>query len=367
MREAAELMQVALGEAARALGRTRPNPVVGCVIAKGGEIIAAGHHVKAGAPHAEAVALARAGAAAAGADVYVTLEPCDHWGRTPPCSEALIAAKVRRVFIGMRDPNPVVNGRGLKRLRRAGIKTEVGLLEQDCAALNEAYIRYVRDRRPLFVAKAAMTLDGKVATRTGDARWISGKAARDRGHALRNVCDAILVGRGTVSADDPRLTCRVPGGRDPVRIVLDTEARTPTTANVVRAARRSTAPTWIIVGPDARPAKRRGLEAAGAEVLECPERRGRIDLKRLAHLLYEREITSVLVEGGPTVLGSLLDLDLVDKLHLFVAPMILGDRRARSVIAGEGTARLAHAWRLHTVTYRMVGADLEIVGYPHRR
>ncbi len=354
----AELMRLALVEAAKAKGRTRPNPMVGCVVADGTAVIAVGHHVRAGEAHAEVVALRRAGGRARGADVYVTLEPCDHQGRTGPCTEALIAAGVRRVFVATKDPNPLVDGRGIRRLRRAGIAVEVGLLGEACAALNEAYATWIRWRRPLVVAKLAESLDGRVATRTGEARWISSPEARALGHRLRDELDGILVGRGTVTADDPQLTCRTPGGRDPVRIVLDTEARTPPSAKVVRLGKSSDAPTWIVVSPDAPVRRRRALERAGAETVPCRLRDGRIDPAALLAELGRRELCSLLVEGGPTVLGSFFDAGLVDRVHATLAPMIIGGANAFASVGALGVAELRHATRLVDVEVERAGVDI---------
>ncbi len=356
------LMTRALREAARGRGRTRPNPMVGCVIAKGSRVIAVGHHARAGLPHAEVVALRRAGARARGADVYVTLEPCDHHGRTPPCTEALIAAGVRRVIVGMRDPNPLVDGRGLRCLRRAGIEVEVGVAAEACAALNEAYLCAVREHRPFVALKLAQSLDGRVATRAGESRWITGEAARAAGHRLRNEYDAILVGVGTVVADDPRLTCRVKGGRDPIRIILDTHARTPLGSQVVRLAKKSQAPTWIVVGPRAPITRRAALARAGAEVVVCKTKRRHIDVNALLALLHQRDLLSVLVEGGPTVAGSFLDARRIDKLHAFVAPLLIGGARARSAVEGLGAARLSDALALSAVETERVGDDLALTG-----
>ncbi len=238
-----DYMRQALAAAELGRGRTRPNPMVGCVVVKSGKVVAIGHHAKAGQPHAEVEALRVAGARARGADVYVTLEPCAHWGRTGPCAQALIAAGVRRVFVGMRDPNPLVHGRGLRALARAGIEVELGVVADECRHLNEAFAHYITTHRPFVVAKVAQSIDGRVATRTGESRWVTSEPARLFGHHLRDACDGILVGSGTVLADDPELTCRLPGGRDPVRIVVDSVARTPPTAKLVRITSTSSAPT----------------------------------------------------------------------------------------------------------------------------
>jgi len=359
-----ELMRLALALAERGRGRTRPNPIVGCVIAKRGRVIATGFHRRAGRPHAEVEALRVAGGRARGADVYVTLEPCNHTGRTGPCTEALIAAGVRKVFVGMRDPNPLVHGKGVRCLERAGIEVEVGVLGDECRVANEAFAWFIRHGRPYVVVKTAQSLDGRVATRTGESRWVTAKPARRFGHELRNACDAILAGVGTVLADDPLLTCRMRGGRDPIRVVVDTHARTPPRARVVQAGRRSRAPTWIAVGEGAPGRRVRALERAGAEVIVCRERRGRIDLEHLLDELGRRELLSVLVEGGPTLLGALFDAGLVHKLYAFVAPLVIGGTGALSAVGGRGVAQLADAARLADLTCRGVGPDLLLVGYP---
>ena len=366
MTKAADYMQQALQAAARALGRTRPNPVVGCVIVKNHQVVGVGHHVRAGADHAEVAALKMAGKHARGADVYVTLEPCNHVGRTGPCTQALIEAGVKRVFAGMRDPNPIVDGRGKHRLESAGIEVSFGLLHDACARLNEGYIRYICDHRPFVVAKVAQSLDGRVATRTGNSRWISGPESRARSHALRNELDAILVGVGTVLADDPELTCRIPKGRDPVRIILDTHARTPIRAKVVALTQQSGAPTLVVVGPEAPERQCRALEKAGAQVLRCKVRQGHIDLVALLKLLHDRELLTVLVEGGPRVLGGFADAGLIDKLHLFLAPMLIGGDQARSSVAGKGVAELNQASRFERTELTPRGQDLEWVGYLRR-
>lgn len=362
-----ELMQRALAEAARGRGRTSPNPMVGCVVAKGKRVLAVGYHRRAGGAHAEGVALKRAGKAARGADVYVNLEPCAHSGRTGPCTEALIASAVRRVFVGMRDPHPLVNGRGLRALRRAGIEVEVGLCANEARRLNEAFEFAVGHGRPFVAVKIAQSLDGRVATRTGESKWITGEKARAAGHRLRNELDAIVVGVGTVLADDPRLTCRTRGGRDPVRIIVDTHGRTPTTARVVRGAKRSKAPTWIVVGADVSAAKRRALKKAGAQVIECKTKNGHVDPQAMLAVIYERQLRSVLVEGGPSLIGSFFDDNLVNKVHVFVAPVVIGGEAAKSSVGAQGIAELRDGWRLTDVGVEHLGADLHIVGYPRRR
>jgi diaminohydroxyphosphoribosylaminopyrimidine deaminase/5-amino-6-(5-phosphoribosylamino)uracil reductase len=285
-----DFMRLALAEAEKGRGRTHPNPAVGAVVVRGGRVIARGHHERAGLPHAEVNALRGAGKRAKGADVYVTLEPCNHQGRTPPCTGALIAAGVRRVFFGSRDPNPSVDGHGGRRLRRAGIQVRAGLLRADCDASNEAWFKFVTTGYPWVVLKAAVTLDGKLATRGGDSRWISSEPSRRLVHRWRTELDAVLVGAGTVRADDPRLTVRgIRGGRNPLRVVL---GRIPPRARLLREAGETVAEQ----GP----------------------------LRAILRRLGERGITTVLVEGGARVHGEFLDEELWDELRLFVAPKVFG-------------------------------------------
>lgn len=358
------MMERALREAAKGLGRTRPNPSVGCVIACGDRVIASGHTAPAGGPHAEVAALKAAGEDARGADVYVTLEPCNHFGRTPPCTEALVRAGIARIFVGMRDPHPLVDGRGIQRLRSEGVEVEVGLLEEACRRTHEAFLHHVRTRRPFVVAKLAQSLDGRVATRTGESKWITNAAARRRGHELRDRLDAIAVGVGTVLADDPELSCRIRGGRDPIRVIVDTHARTPPDAKVVRYRSESEAPTWIAVGDAADRTRIRELEDAGATVIQCGIRDGKIWLDDLLVRLGERDITSLLLEGGPTLIGSFRDHALLDKMHIFVAPILIGGRESRSSLEGEGPAELAQALRLDIADHEWLDGDLVLTGYP---
>ncbi|MDI6709163.1 MAG: bifunctional diaminohydroxyphosphoribosylaminopyrimidine deaminase/5-amino-6-(5-phosphoribosylamino)uracil reductase RibD [Thermoanaerobacterales bacterium] len=357
-----EYMRMALELAARARGRTSPNPMVGAVVVHDGQIVGRGFHARAGLPHAEVEALREAGEAARGATLYVTLEPCCHHGRTGPCTEAVIASGVRRVVAGMRDPNPLVAGHGLARLREAGIEVTEGVLAEEAARLNEVFIKFITTRRPFVVVKAAVSLDGKIATHTGDARWVTSAAARSEGHRLRDTYDAILVGIGTVLADDPSLTTRLPegGGRDPVRVILDSRARTPVAARVLR--QESAAPTVIAVTELSPPERRKALEAAGAEVWICGSD-PQVDLDLLLARLAEREITSVLVEGGSSVNASFLEAGLVDKVVWFIAPKIIGGREAPGAVGGRGPARMAEAVELERVQWRPVGEDLCCEGY----
>ena len=357
----AALMRRALALARRARGQTSPNPMVGAVVARGGRVIAEGYHRRAGQPHAEAIALERAGPRARGATLYVTLEPCCHQGRTPPCTDAVIASGVRRVVAAMRDSNPLVAGKGLARLRRAGIEVQVGVLEEEARRLNEAYSHFITTGRPFVTLKLAASLDGKIASRTRESRWITGQQARFHVHRLRAESDAVMVGIGTALADDPRLTGRLGAPRQPVRIVVDSLARLPTDAAMLREPGGR-----VIVAATRRAPKPRvdALRRAGAEVLFVRARGGRVDLGPLLDALGRREITSVLVEGGSELAGSLLDERLVNRFVLFLAPILIGGKEAPTIAGGKGVAHLRDALRLDHLTLRRLGPDLLITAYP---
>jgi diaminohydroxyphosphoribosylaminopyrimidine deaminase/5-amino-6-(5-phosphoribosylamino)uracil reductase len=355
-------MRLALRLAEATLGQTGLNPSVGCVVVKDGRIVGTGAHLRMGGPHAEVHALDAAGPEAAGSTVYVTLEPCSHHGRTPPCCERLVAEKVARVVVAAADPNPRVAGRGIAYLRAAGIQVDVGLLEEEAKALNESFYLHIRSRRPFVTLKSAATLDGRIATRTGDSRWISGPESRTTVHHLRRAHHAVMTGIGTVLQDDPLLTARldVPG-RNPVRIVVDSALRTPLEAKVV--ADRS-APTWIVCTEQADQERAKRLEAAGVEVIRCGAG-PKVDLEQLMARLYEREIGSVLLEAGAALNGAMLERRLVDKVVLFFAPIIVGGGEEAPVWCRfPGFARLAEAVRLERVTIAASGDDCRIVGYP---
>lgn len=355
-----QMMRRALALARKGVGKTAPNPAVGCVIVRHGIIVGEGWHRKAGTPHAEVHALAQAGDAARGADVYVTLEPCAHHGKTPPCAEALMEAKVGRVFSGMVDPNPLVAGRGLELLQRAGIATEAGLLEEECRCLNEPFIKHVTTGRPFVILKSALTLDGKIATATGDSRWITNDRSRRYVHKLRSEMDAVMVGGRTVLADDPQLTARLPGGKDPMRVVVDSSLRIPLHARLLHL--HSSAPT-LIATTSGDEAKISRLEAAGAEVLRCAGFNGHVDLADLLRQLGERGVQSVLLEGGRELAGSALHRGLIDKFLLFYAPKIIGGD-GLDPFAGPGAERIDGALRLTRITTRRFGDDILVEGYP---
>jgi diaminohydroxyphosphoribosylaminopyrimidine deaminase/5-amino-6-(5-phosphoribosylamino)uracil reductase len=358
-------MRRALELAARARGRTSPNPMVGAVLVRDGEVVGEGYHERAGTPHAEIHALRMAGEKARGATLYVNLEPCAHYGRTPPCVDALVAAGVAEVHLAMLDPNPLVNGKGRARLEAAGIRTVVGECAEEAAELNEAFITWVTRGRPFVIAKYAASLDGKIATRTGDSRWITGEAARLRAHEWRDAVDAVAVGAHTVLMDDPLLTTRLPGRevRHPLRVVIDGHGRVPVSARCFDPA----LPGRTVVAATAAfpPEKRVALAERGVEVLLLPtDAGGQVDLEALLAELGRREVTSLLVEGGGTLLGSFFRARLVDRVLAFLAPIVIGGREAPGPVGGEGVARLAEAPRLERVRIERVGEDILVSGYP---
>jgi len=352
-------MALAVRQARRGEGRTRPNPPVGAVIVRGDQVLARGFHARAGADHAEVDALRKVGRRARGAELYVTLEPCAHQGRTPPCVDAICRAGIRRVVIGALDPNPRTDGQGVARLRQAGVEVVTGVLAEVCTRLLDGFACLVRHGRPFVVLKLAATLDGRIATRTGHSRWITGEAARRQVHILRDRCDAILVGSGTVTADDPALTCRIPRGRDPLRVVLSASLSFPADAQVVTAGGVDGGPTALVATTRRAPAARaEALRRAGAEVIRLKSSAGRVQIPSLLEALGQRGILSVLVEGGSEVAAQFLDGGHVDRLLWFVAPKIVGGAQAVPAVAGRGVARMSDALALKDLVVRRVGRDL---------
>ncbi len=351
-------MRRALTLAAR--GRTSPNPQVGAVLVKDGQIVGEGFHRQCGGPHAEINALAHAGSSAQGADLYVTLEPCNHHGRTPPCTEAVLDAGIKRVFMGLKDPDPDVAGGGEERLREAGVEVITGVATKRCERFYEAFAVHRRLGRPHVTLKAGMTLDGKLATRTGHSRWVTGPEARRAVHRLRDRVDAILVGVGTVLADDPELTTRLPrgAGHDPVRVIVDSRARTPAVARIL-CQHRSKAPT-LIAHVEAGAAAASELARPGVETYECRSHDSRVDLADLLRRLAARGIVSLLVEGGGEIHWAMLKAGLVDRVMFFVAPVIVGGRDAVPVVGGLGVEQMGDAFGLEELTVRHVGRDLLI-------
>jgi diaminohydroxyphosphoribosylaminopyrimidine deaminase / 5-amino-6-(5-phosphoribosylamino)uracil reductase len=353
----------ALALARRGQGYVEPNPMVGCAIVQGEEVVGEGWHQQFGGPHAEVAALAVAGERARGATMFVTLEPCCHEGKTPPCTDAIIAAGVKRVVTAMRDPFPQVAGGGLKRLAAAGIDVELGLNEAEAQDINAPYLKLLATGRPWIIAKWAMTLDGKIATRSGYSKWISCEASRQVAHQLRSRVDAIVIGRKTAQLDDPLLTARLESGPSPrtaTRVVLDSMASLPSFSQLVRTAPQF--PTLIATGPDAPDKDLRRLAAAGCEVLPfAPPSR----YERLIQLLDEfgrRQMTNVLVEGGSNLLGSLFDARQIDEVHVFIAPKLFGGQKARSPIRGAGIEQVADALSLMNTTVQVLETDWYIHG-----
>ena len=359
-------MKAALGLAQKGLGKTSPNPAVGAVIVRKGEIVAAGFHRKAGGPHAEVEALDRLeGRARPGDMLYVTLEPCNHHGRTPPCTQAILEKGIRKVVVGMRDPNPRVTGGGCDFLSGHGVEVVTGILEEECRRLNEAFATYVTKGRPFVIAKTALTLDGWTATSTGHSRWVTNERSRAWVHRLRSQVDGILVGVGTVKADDPLLNTRLRKGRgkDPVRIIVDTRLSVPKNARVLRDPQG--AETVIAVGEDVPGARLERLQKRGISFLLCPKKEGRIDLRALMDRLAAKSITSVLLEGGATLMGAMIRERLVDKFCIFKAPKILGGSDGWPMALGQGPRRMDQSIPLEDIRIRRFGEDLLIIGYPH--
>ncbi len=362
-----DYMKQALSLATLALGQVSPNPAVGAVVVKDGEIVGQGYTQPPGSWHAEVMALKQAGKKARGGVMHVTLEPCCHHGRTPPCTQAIIDAGISEVHLAMLDPNPLVSGRGEAELEREGIKTYVGEHEEEAKDINEAYTKFITTGMPFVTAKFAVSLDGKIATKNGDSKWISGSESRKYVHHLRYTTDAVMAGANTVIADDPHLTCRH-GGRggevrkQPLRVIVDGRGRTPSTARVFGKPGKS----LLAVSMPVKPSKKEAFARLGAEILELPSEENQVDLEKLLKALGEREITSVLVEGGGILLGSLFDHGLVDKVVAFIAPIIIGGEKARMAVAGKGVDRVIDAIKLERTSVERFGEDLMLSGYVKR-
>lgn len=361
-------MQRALRLARRASGSTSPNPPVGAIVVRDGAVVGRGFTQLPGSWHAEIVALRQAGNAAQGAILFTTLEPCCLYGRTPPCTQAIIEAGIAQVQMAMLDPNPQVAGRGRAELEAAGIRTSVGLREAETQELYEAYTKYITTGSPFVIAKFAMSLDGKIATHTGDSRWITDQRAREHAHRVRAQVDSIMVGINTVLTDDPQLTAR-PGGRplararQPLRVVVDSGGRLPLSARLFSSA----GPVLLATTAALSSHRRRELEDRGVQVAELPSHHGLVDLVALLRYLGEREITSVLAEGGGALLGSLFDRGLVDRTLVFIAPLIIGGKDAVPAVGGKGVEAIAQALRLVRVRWRRLGPDLLVSGAVERQ
>jgi diaminohydroxyphosphoribosylaminopyrimidine deaminase/5-amino-6-(5-phosphoribosylamino)uracil reductase len=350
------------------MGYTTPNPAVGAVVVKDGLAVGMGYTQPVGSEHAEVMALRQAGDKAQGATMYVTLEPCCHYGRTPPCTQAIIDAAISEVHIALLDPNPAVSGRGVKRLSEVGVKTHVGMCRQEAQEINEAYIKHITTGLPFVVAKFAMSLDGKIATKTGDSKWITKEETRKYAHALRHTADAIMVGVNTVVADNPRLTAKGCGGRggiekrQPLRLVVDSNGKVPLNAHIFEPPGE----VLLAVAAPFDSVKKEKLTEVGAEVVELPTRGGSVDIVELLRLLGKRDIVTVLVEGGAKLLGSLFDHHSVDKVLAFISPIIIGGREAVSV-GGDGIDTMTQALRLSRVDIKNFGDDILVSGYVEKR
>lgn len=364
-------MQRALELAWQGRGYTSPNPMVGAVVVKDGQIVGEGFHPAVGKSHAEVFALESAGAEAEGATLYVTLEPCSHHGRTPPCSDLVRGSGISRVVVAVEDPNPLVSGRGLQALRDAGLDVTVGVLEKEATAANEGFFKFIRTKRPFVAIKTGMSLDGKIATASGESQWITNETSRSYVQTLRATYDAIMVGVNTVVQDNPRLTCRLPGGRQPIKVVIDSMARTPLNANIFTKPSAGTATlrsnTLICVSSKAPDERIRALRSVGAEILVCPDSGfnvdTHIDLARLMPVLAKRDITSILLEGGGTLNAAALEAGIVDKLYAFVAPKLIGGVGAPTMVEGSGVTMLEEAVQLYRLACTPMGGDILLEAY----
>jgi len=360
-----DYMAEALSLARLALGEVSPNPAVGAVVVKDGVVVGRGYTQEPGSEHAEVVALGQAGDKARGGVLYVTLEPCCHHGRTPPCTQAVISAGIAEVHMAMLDPNSMVSGKGKSALEKAGIATFVGDHEPEAMEINEAYVKYITTGLPFVTAKFAVSLDGKIATRSGDSKWISNEESRKHVHNMRYAADAIMAGVNTLIADNPHLTIRCSGGKggtarkQPLRIIVDGKGRTPLTANVFSEPGE----TLIAMGRKATPDEKKAFTKAGAEILELTTAEGLVDLEGLFKTLGKREVTSVLVEGGGKLFGSLFDLGLVDKVVAFIAPIVIGGEGAKTAVGGKGFDKVADALKLERLKIDKIEDDVMISGY----
>lgn len=353
-------MRLAMQLAGNAIGRTSPNPLVGAVIVKDNRVVGCGWHRKAGTPHAEVHALNQAGELAQGADVYVTLEPCAHYGKTPPCAKALVEAKVKNVYGGLLDVNPKVAGKGFKILEDAGIHVEYGFLQDELRKQNEVFFKWIEHKKPFVVLKAAMTLDGKIATATGQSKWITNETSRAYGYKLRDIYDGIMVGINTVIEDNPMLTARVDGGKNPIRIVVDSSLKIDINANVVQD---KSAKTIIATTDKADKDKFLKLQAQDVDVIVVDkDENDKVDIEKLLDILGQQNICSILVEGGATLSGSFVAKKLVDKVYFFIAPKIIGGKEAKTPVAGTGILNLQEALTLKDIQIEKLEEDILIIG-----
>jgi diaminohydroxyphosphoribosylaminopyrimidine deaminase/5-amino-6-(5-phosphoribosylamino)uracil reductase len=360
-REDVRWMRLALKLAKKMKGQTAPNPCVGAVLVKDGELIASGYHRGAGTPHAEVVALKRAGERAVGSTLYVTLEPCCHYGRTPPCVDSIISAKVKRVVVATIDPNPLVNGKGIEKLLEAGVEVKVGVLEREAKTLIEDFAKYITTGMPFVTLKLASSLDGKIATKLGDARWITSEASRKIAHMLRREHSAVMVGINTAINDDPELTVRlVKATRQPIRIVVDSKAKLPPSSKLCKTL--DEAPLWLATTKHADKRRLEELERLGVKILIVDDEDGKVEMVSLMRKLGEMGVMSLLIEGGGEVAWSALKANIVDRVVWFIAPIIIGGRDAKHSVGGEGVEKVSEAFKLQDVKVRRIGCEVLIDG-----
>lgn len=353
-------MERAIELAKRGQGMVSPNPMVGAIIVKEGKIIGEGYHMCYGEDHAEVNAFNNAKEDTKGACLYVTLEPCSHYGKTPPCVDMVIKKGISRVVIGSLDPNPLVAGRGIRKLKENGIEVKIGVLEDKCKEMNKVFMKYITSQRPYVVLKSAMTIDGKISTAIGKSKWITGKEARLEGHKLRSELKGIMVGVNTIIADNPELTCRIDKGRNPIRIVVDSKLRIPLDAKVVNDQFKNK--TIIATTEMAHKGKLKLLKDRGIDVIILEAKNNKVDLDRLMVSLAERKIDSILLEGGAELNYSALAEGIVDEVNIFIAPKIIGGREAKSAIAGDGVKELSQAFKLEKMSVGFIGEDIWIKG-----
>ncbi len=351
-------MRLALELARNGEGWTRPNPIVGAVVVKDGKVVGQGWHRRYGGPHAEVFALEEAGENARGATIYVTLEPCSHYGKTPPCADRIIAAGISRAVVACRDPNPLVNGRGIEKMRAAGIEVTEGVLEDEARKANEIFVKFIRTRIPFVLLKLAQSLDGRIATQSGDSKWITGEEARVEVHRLRRRYAAVLVGAETVIKDDPLLTVRHVAGPNPVRVVLDGRGLIPSERRMFAENGRTIVATATMPGE-----KEAKLQSRGIEVWRLPKDKNKVDLRELLVRLGEENLDSLLIEGGGETAASFLTAGLVDKIALFIAPLIIGGRNSIPAVGGTGAAHIADAITLRDTNVTKIGEDFLVIGY----
>ncbi|MFQ7000873.1 MAG: bifunctional diaminohydroxyphosphoribosylaminopyrimidine deaminase/5-amino-6-(5-phosphoribosylamino)uracil reductase RibD [Clostridium sp.] len=357
-------MKLALELAKKGIGRVHPNPMVGAVIVKDGKILGQGYHKKCGEGHAEVNAFKDAeekNENVEGAEMYVTLEPCSHFGKTPPCADKIIEKKISKVFIGTLDPNPLVAGRGVKKLKDAGIYVEYGILESECYKLNEVFMKYIVKKEPFVVMKTGMSLDGKIATYSGESKWITEERSREDVHNLRNELTGIMVGINTVLKDNPQLTCRVNGGRNPIRIIVDSNLKIPMDCKIVNTAKE--VETIIATTDKANLDKINSLEDKEVKIIVVPSKNGKVNLKELMTILGKLKIDSILLEGGGTLNFSALEEGIVDKVKIYIAPKIIGGKDSKTPIEGKGIDNLKDAFKITNLSVSTIGEDILVEGY----